>query len=149
MDVSTLFDRMESHAAALGAFDRINTHEPVNAPGGGYTTAIWVNRLDPVSSSGLDSTSVRVEFYIRIYTSRQMEPLDAMDPEVLKRTDLLMAQYTNDFDLGGAVRNVDLLGQHGTPLSAAAGHLNLGGILYRVMTITLPLIVNDVWEQEA
>jgi hypothetical protein len=42
---------------------------------------------------------------------------------------------------------VDLLGQFGTPLSAQAGYVNQDGRLFRIMTITLPLVVNDVWGQ--
>lgn len=148
MDVTTLFDRLASHAATLGVFDRVNTHEPTNAPGQGYTAALWVNAIAPVRASGLNSTSVRVEFMIRLYTPYQTKPLDALDPEVLRNTDLLMAAYSGDFTLGDAVRQVDLLGTYGVGLSAAAGYVNISGTLMRVMTITLPVIVNDVWEQE-
>lgn len=149
MDVTGLFDKLASHTATLGVFDRINTHEPTNAPGAGYTVALWVNNIKPVRSSGLDSTSVRIEFLLRLYTPRVMEPLDAMDPELLRNTDLLLAQYTNDFTLDDSIRSVDLLGTEGPALSADAGYINIGGILYRVMTITLPVIANDVWDQEA
>lgn len=149
MDVPTLFDRMASHAATLGVFDRVNTHEPTNSPGQGYTAAVWVNAIAPVRASGLDATSVRIEFMVRLYTPVVMVPLDALDPELLRNTDLLLNQYSNDFTLGGSIKNVDLLGAHGVGLSAAAGYVNIGGTLMRVMTITLPVIVNDLWEQEA
>jgi len=35
------------------------------------------------------------------------------------------------------------------PLSALAGYLNQDGKLYRVMTVTLPIIINDIWAQVA
>jgi hypothetical protein len=60
-----------------------------------------------------------------------------------------MAAYSGDFELGGNVRNVDLLGQASEGLTAQAGYLEQDGKLYRVMTINLPLIVNDVWNQVA
>lgn len=149
MDATGLFDVLASHVAKLGVFDRVNTHEATNTPGQGYTAALWVNAIAPIRASGLDSTSVRVEFMIRMYTPLVMKPLDAVDPELLRATDLLMAAYSNDFTLDGLIKNVDLLGAHGTGLSAAAGYVNIGGTLMRVMTITLPVIVNDLWEQEA
>lgn len=148
MDVPTIFDALVSHSLTLGVFDRVNTHEPTNAPGQGYTVALWVNGIAPIRSSGLDSTSVRIEFMLRLYTPVQMHPIDALDPELLRNTDLLLAQYSQDFTLGGIVREVDLLGQFGTGLSALAGYVNIDGILMRVMTITLPVIVNDLWDQE-
>jgi hypothetical protein len=47
------------------------------------------------------------------------------------------------------VRNVDLLGAYGAGLSALAGYLNVDNKMFRVVDLTLPLIVNNVWEQVA
>ena len=44
---------------------------------------------------------------------------------------------------------VDLLGMAGSPLGAQAGYINQDGALYRVMTITLPLLITDAWTQAA
>ncbi|MET8987757.1 hypothetical protein ABZW49_20110 [Nonomuraea wenchangensis] len=77
------------------------------------------------------------------------EPADAIDPAMLAALDALMSAYSGDFDLGGRIRNVDLLGQTGPPLSAQAGYLEQDGNTYRVFTVTLPLLINDVWDQEA
>lgn len=151
MDVTTILDKVVSHAAALGVFDQINIHEVTNAPGQGYTAAIWVDQVQPVNSSGLDSTSIRLTLMVRIYTTVQVSPLDVVEPGLLQITDTLMAAYTGDFELGGTVRSVDLLGTSGPGLEARAGYVKMeaDGILSRVMTITLPLIVNDVWSQES
>jgi hypothetical protein len=75
------------------------------------------------------------------------EPQDAIDPGVAAAVDALMAAYSGDFEFGSNVRNVDLLGSAGVPLAAEAGYLNVSGTMYRVMTITLPLIINDLWSQ--
>lgn len=137
-------------ALKLGIFERVNQHEPKNAPGPGLTAAVWVQRIDSIPArSGLDATSVRVEMSVRIYTNMLMEPQDAIDPRVMDAAAQLIGAYTGDFDLGGAVANVDLLGAHGVGLIAQAGYLNQDNKLYRVMTVTVPLILNDVWNQEA
>jgi hypothetical protein len=88
-------------------------------------------------------------FNCRIYTSMLTEPQDAIDPIVLSAVDLLIGEYSGDFDLGGTVRNVDLLGQFGSPLSARAGYLNQDQKLFRVMTLTIPLAINDLWAENA
>jgi hypothetical protein len=75
------------------------------------------------------------------------EPQDAIDPEMLNAVDVLFTAYNGDFDLGGEVRNIDLLGQFSNGLSAQAGYINVSGNNYRVMTITLPMVVNDAWSQ--
>lgn len=150
LNVEALTDAMVSAVAALGYFERINLHEPKRAQAGaGLTAACWVQRIAPVRSSGLASTSGRVEFTLRIYCPMLAEPQDAIDPDVLRATDAVLAAFSGDFTLGGAIREVDLLGQFGNPLSGQAGYIPQDGRLFRVMDITLPLIINDIWNQEA
>jgi hypothetical protein len=147
--VSSIFNGVQSHALSVGHFERVNGHEPKVAPGVGVTCALWVQDITPVKSSGLNSTSVRLEFTVRTYQSMLSEPRDAIDPKMLIAVSTLMAAYSADFTLGGLIRVVDLLGAYGDPMNARAGYLEQDKRLYRVMTITLPLIVNDVWDQVA
>lgn len=147
LNTKVTLNAIASHAMALGLFERVNTHEPKNAPGNGLTVAIWFQNVAPVRASGLAQTSARVEYSVRLYTNMLSDPQDMIDPNLAEAADVLINAYSGDFDLGGNVRSVDLLGMAGVPLSAEAGYLNQDGKNYRVITITLPLIVNDVWEQ--
>jgi hypothetical protein len=148
LDINAIIDGVVSHALTLGLFERVNGHEPANPPGNGLTAAVWVDYIGPhPGASGLAATSARLVLMVRIYSSAQSEPLDAIDPAVTYATGVLMGEYSGDFDLSGAVREVDLLGQAGAPMSAQAGYLNLDGRLYRVVTLTVPVIVSDVWTQ--
>lgn len=144
----SILDRLTSHAMSTGLFERVNTHEPTNAPGNGLTCALWADRIGPVRSSGLNSTSARIIFNVRIYSNMNAEPQDAIDPNVIKAVDTLFTAYSGDFTLGvDDVRHIDLLGVYGIPLEARAGYLKQDGSEYRVVTISVPVIVNDVWEQ--
>jgi len=147
--VRDLLNALVSHAMAIGYFERVNTHEPKSAPGNGLYCAIWVDTIDPVTSSGLAATSGRVAFHIRVYSNMLGEPQDDIDPNILGAVCGLLDDYTGQFELGGAggTRNVDLLGQHGQALSAAAGYVNMDGRIYRVMVIVMPVLVNDLFEQ--
>lgn len=148
VNAATLMDQAASHAASTGRFERVNSHEPKSPPGNGLHAAFWVQSITPIALvSGLDATSARVVLMGRIYKLADTEPMDGTDPDLLDATDNLMSLYSGDFQFGGNVRNVDLLGAHGVALSAEAGYLEVGETLYRVMTITLPLILNDVWSQ--
>lgn len=150
LTVVPLLDALVSHALTRGRFERVNTHEPKNAPGGGLTCAIWVDRIEPQPlGSGLTSTTGRLTFLVRLFSSMLQEPQDAIDPDLLDAVVDLLGAYSGDFTLGGLVRNVDLLGMSGPGLSAQAGYLNQDGKVYRVVTVTLPLIINDIWDQEA
>lgn len=142
-------DAVASHAVATGHFQNVNQHEPKHAPGHGLRAALWVQTYRPARKSGLRSTSMRLEFRLRIYQNMLMEPQDAIDPTVLAATDALFAAYSGDFTLGGLIRQVDLLGSDGNPLSATAGYLAIDQKMHRVMDLTIPLVLNDVYEQEA
>lgn len=145
---AAIFAAVEGHAMASGLFERVNGHEPRNAPGSGLSAAVWFAGLQPVAAaSGLAATSARLLFTVRIYANALQEPQDGIDPSVLGAADTLMAAYSGDFTLGALIRDVDLLGAHGVALSAQPGWLDMGEAKYRTVDITLPMIINDAWPQ--
>lgn len=150
LNIRGILDAVVSHAMASGHFEKVNDHEPANAPSHGLIAAVWTDSLQAVGrASGLASTTVLITFSVRVYTSIQSEPADAIDPNMMAAVDDLCAAYIGDFTLDGLVRQVDVLGAHGQPLLVRAGYIQQSGAIYRVMTVTLPVIVNDLWEQVA
>lgn len=147
-EILSIFRAVESHAQAAGLFERVNLHEPKNAPGNGLSCAIWADNIGPArQQSGLAATSVRIVFNVRLYSNMLQEPQDMIDPNLLGACAALLEDYSGDFTLAGKVESVDLLGKAGIPLQAQAGYINQDGRLMRVMTITLPTIVSDAWSQ--
>jgi hypothetical protein len=146
--VRDLFDKLVSHAQSLGIFQRVLGHEPKSAPQNGLWCAIWVQEIRPVKSSGMGATSGVVELKARVGKSFIAKPEDGIDPAILSAIATLMAEYTGNFTLGGTVRAVDLLGMEGTAMSAVAGYLSIDGKVFRVMEVTLPVIINDLWAME-
>ncbi len=139
---------------AQDVFDAVNTAEPKSAPGSGVTCSIWVQSIGPIVDSGLASTSVRLELSVRIYKSMISPDDDRIDPTMTAAMLSLMEDYSGDFALSiitvaPTVRMIDLLGAHGTPLSADSGYISIDNGLYRVLTLTVPIILNDVWTQAA
>lgn len=148
--VNTIFSNVVSHAAKLGVFRRVNTHEVKSAPGSGLTYVVWVDRIEPVgAASGQAATSGYVVLNGRIYGNAFLKPEDDLDPRILTAATTLINEYTGAFTFGETVRNLDLLGMYGEKLGAQAGYVTIGSTVYRVMTVTIPLIVNDMWEQES
>lgn len=142
-----LFDNLVSFCLKTGHFDAVNTVEPPSPPGNSITAAIWVNAIKPTPQSGLNTVSVTVEFNIRVYPPNVM-PSDQIDPNVMIITSDLYAELIANFDVGGIARNIDIFGAEGSSMSANAAYLALpGGPVYRVMTILLPIVINDVWEE--
>lgn len=147
-DPLPILNAITSHALASGYFERVNGAEPANAPGNGLTAAVWADSVSPIApASGLAATSARIAFMVRVYASMLQDPPDAIDPNILDATSALLVAYSGDFELGGNVRNVDLLGAHGPGLTGQAGYITQDGQLFRVMTITIPVIVSDVFTQ--
>lgn len=149
-EVQTIFDQMQNHALRSALFEQVNTHEPKTHPANAPICAIWVDNIGPQpTESGLAASSVRLIFNVRIYQNMISEPQDAIDPTVLAAAAALMEDYSGDFTLAGNVQSVDLLGRGGVPMQAQAGYINADGQMMRVMTITVPVIVNDAWTQTA
>lgn len=146
-----LVESVASHAMASGYFNRVNQHEPKSPPGLDLTAAVWAASIGPAAGhSGLAATAAYVVLNVRLYTNMLSDPEGMIDPKLMEATDALMAAYSTDFTLDGLVQNIDLLGQGGQTLSAEAGYVQIGNdreSMFRVMTITLPMIIPDAWEQ--
>lgn len=150
LDPTAILNAVQTHALASGYFDRVNGHEPKAAPGNGLSAAVWVDDLVPVAArSGLATVSALLVVNVRLYSNMTQEPQDAIDPNLLLAATALYSAYSGHFTLGGIATNVDLLGAHGRPMRCQAGYLEQDRRLYRVYTITLPIVVDDVWAEAA
>jgi hypothetical protein len=151
LNIRTLRDALQSHALASGWFDAVNGQEPKSPPGQGLTCAVWPQDLHPArGGSGLTSTTVRLPFIVRLYMGITNEPGDEIDPYMIDACDDLGAAYSGGFTLGGLIKQIDLLGAYGDPFSFKAGYQRVeSGTEFRVIDFLLPLIINDLWDQEA
>jgi hypothetical protein len=148
LDVAGIIGAVQSHAASIASIETVVTNEPKSAPGDGISCAIWFSEIAPVpGASGLGSVSVLLTLMVRVMKPMLSQPYGQIDPDMLAVTDLLMAAYAGAFTLGGEVRDVDLLGMYGSKLMARAGYLTLDKYMYRVVDITLPLVINDLWTE--
>jgi hypothetical protein len=148
--ISDLYNAVLTGSMTLGVFSTTSSFEPKTAPDSGLNCAVWVDAIKPITSSGLDQTTGVVSFFIRVYNSMLAEPQDQIDPQILGAVSDLMAAYTGEFDFGhiADVRNIDLLGAYSDGLSAQAGYMEISNKMFRVMVISLPVIVDNMFIQE-
>jgi hypothetical protein len=148
INTTALVNAVASHAVGLGFYRTVATAEPRGTPATGFSAAVWLQRLTPLPRrSGLNVTSALVVLTLRQYGPAQAEPRDTIDARMTDAMDALIAAYTGDFDLGGVAAEIDLLGNYGQALEAVAGYIESGGQLCRVLDLTIPIVVNNAWEQ--
>lgn len=146
--VNALYDAAVSEMQQLGTFRSVNTHEPKSAPGSGLRLSIWIDTIIPVPrGSGLSATSGSVVLLARAYGNALQKPEDEVDPRLTAAASSVINAFSTNFTLGGTIRCVDLLGMYGQSLRAQAGYLTIASTVYRIMTVTVPCIVNDLWNQ--
>lgn len=145
-DFQGLVDAVASYAGETGEFERVATHEPKSRPGNGMTCAIWYDQIAPLAAaSGLNSVSGLITLTLRPQTPFIQQPEDQIDPLIMRAVASLMTKFAGGFTMTGVVRNVDLLGQHSAGLRAKAGYLTQDKTVYRVLDVSLPLVVNDLF----
>jgi len=155
LETGPINDALVSHAQRLGIFDSVNGHEPRSAPGTGLSWALWIQTVRPFAPrSGLAATSLALIYSSRLQIAipKDTVSLDAMDPHLSDAAIAMLASLSADFELDGLLDgNIDLMGATGVQfgLGAEAGYIEQDGTLYRVMTLTIPIIVNDVLLQAA
>lgn len=146
--VIALRDQLLSHAQKLGIFERVAGHEPKSRPGNGMSFTCWAQSIKPLpQASGLAATSGYVVWHSRSMINMLREPQDGIETDLMTAATTLIGEYSGSFTLGGSVRNIDLLGMYGESLSSEMGYLDIDRTLYRVATVVLPVVINDLWTQ--
>lgn len=146
--IDDITDTLVSHAMACPYFDRVNEHEPKDPPGHGLTCAVWLDELAPAPTrSGLSSTTALMTWNARMYSPFVGRAPDEIDRELVKANSDLFIRYAGDLSLGGNVCSIDLRGMTGVSLRSRAGYMTHNQTPYRIFTITIPVIVNDAWDE--
>jgi hypothetical protein len=149
VNLAGLLDALTSHVKTTVKAESVTQYEPEAAPAGkGLSVAVWVGSIRPVrGGSGLDSTTLRAEFVVRLYFPLGVRSQETADRALIGAVDDLGAVISGDFTLGNTVMNVDLLGQYGDGVGGTAGYSVVDGAEYRVFTLLVPLILSDMWPQ--
>lgn len=153
--VDPIFDAVVSDLNRSGYFSQVIDDTVNKAPDGKLTAVVWVQDIGVAQrASGIASSSAMLTFMVRVFANQvsrnSQYVVEPLPRRLLKAVSNLIRRYHDDFDFGGLVRNVDCLGEFvGGGLNATSGYEEIGGSWYRMMTLTVPVIVNDVWTQTA
>tara|TARA_Y100000310_G_scaffold344496_1_gene457567 strand:+ start:1473 stop:1925 length:453 start_codon:yes stop_codon:yes gene_type:complete len=133
---------MQSFLSAGGYSGAAVIGEPKSPPTERLTASIFMASMS-VAELTLTKTRELHVVTVRLYINMMMEPTEDIEGEMADAIQLFGEQLLGDFDLGATIQNIDAGGIFGTALSATWGFLDLGGTMYRIADITVPLIVND------
>lgn len=147
--IASIVTKLRDHAGQLGIFEHVEGHALVNPPPSGLAVGFEFGTLrGGAQFSGLSVTSAVLTWTASIYKTMQSQPADDIELVTPGAAAALINAYSGDYDLGGMVRNIDLLGMTGQGLSADGGYLKMpDGATFRTAVVTIPMIVNDVFEQ--
>lgn len=150
--------KVRDHALETGRFARVNGHEYKHAPGRGLSATVWFEGMRS-ATSGMAATSVGVRLQVRIYapllqegqsSAHAINAQDELDPQIMDAVSELCGAYVSGFTLGGLVRCVDVRGGEGSgaQLEVTSGYADIDRALHRIATISVPIVVNDLWPEE-
>lgn len=142
--LSTVVDKV----SGTGKFETVFPYEPLSAPTETLSAAVFVS--DPVtpiaSTSGLTGADARLVIMVRVLRRASMaSPGEDVDLDALDAADAVMDALAGGYTLGGTVRNVDVLGESGQGLTILPGYATIDKTIFRLMDITVPVEMNNVW----
>lgn len=140
--VQTTLQNIESYLAASGYFQSTQVGEPKKPPEAEFSASVFMSRVSVVELTLNSTIEVHVPT-VRIYRQMFAEPEENIEFDLGRIISQVSSDLLGEYDLGATIRNVDAGGQHGTPLSAQWGYLDVGGTMFRIVDMTVPLIVDD------
>ncbi len=142
-NVKSTLEKIESYLRADGKIPTTTIGEPKNiAPGVQIVGAVYMNRVTVTKVMvGGDTEELHV-VTIRLYRDMLAEPVKTLEVDMATAVQRIVSDLAGEFDLGATIRNVDVAGINGTPISTDWGYVDIGGKMYRNADITLPLIVD-------
>lgn len=140
-DARTTLTLMESYLLKTGMFTHVQIGEPKQPPQG-ITAAVYMAAINTASLSFTAAQEVHV-VAVRLYHWQDADPLEvpslSLDDVLLQLEEALHG----DFSLSATIRDIDFNGVLGAPYDAVFGYLELSGVHYRVVDVTIPLIVDS------
>ena len=146
-NIKNSLDAIASHISRTGYVNDVRIGEPTSPPDAVdkmhaaiYMTSASVAEL--TLSTTIELHVVTVRLYRRAAFG-QGDDAGQVESEMALALSQISSNLIGEFDLGGTLRAIDSGGQYGTGYSATWGYVQLSSTVYRIIDITIPLIVDD------
>ena len=136
---------METYVQNLGLFSTVQIGEPKQALGQGLHAAIYMQSVSIIMIYLGGDTRESHVVQLRIYKDMLAEytdPQNSLEAELASVVSKLMGNMLGDTDLESNIMSIDAGGMDGAAMTAVYGYIEVGGQMYRVVDVSIPLIVN-------
>ena len=132
---------LQSKLQAGGRFKSVSIGEPTDPPDSPHA-AIILRRYENTSTT-LNGSIERRTVIVRIYQKAFVEPRGDVEFLLDDMVSEFMEDIFGDFDLGGAIRNIEPLGVVVDFGYQSVGRAGGNEVMYRLADVSIPMIVDD------
>jgi len=148
LPIREVFSALVTHGRATGKMTAVVIGEYMNPPPDGLVMAVFLRPFGvALTGHGLAATSGHIGLTIRLYHPALCKPISDREIKIAEGADALLRRLNADLDLGGLVRNLDILGEMGEVATWTPGYVTIDAKVSRIADLQLNMIVNDVWPQ--
>ncbi len=134
---------IQNYLAASGRFATTDLGEPESLPDGTQLHARVWNMGRQVAYITQSTVVSLYNIRVRMYRNAFTEPTADIEYMLAESVQDIASDLLGDFDLGATVAYIDAAGIHGRGLRADWGHAPVSGVMFRVVDMTIPIVVND------
>lgn len=144
-DISNSLYAVKTYVQDLGLFQSVQIGEPKQTLGQGFHASVFMESVGVTAIYIGGDTRESHVVNLRIYKnmlSDQSDPQNSLEIDMAVTVSKLMGNILGDTDLESSIMSIDAAGMDGGGMGADYGYADVGGTLYRIADITIPLIVN-------
>lgn len=141
-NIKTTIGQIAGWLQKTGYVKATRVGEPKSPPQGELFASVFMNSVRLVKFYLNGGTQEIHSVQVRLYRNMLADNEDT-EYILAKAVSEITSALLGDFDLGSNIRNVDAAGEHGQGMTATWGYIDVGGTMYRVVDLVLPLVVDD------
>ena len=141
--IKTTLESIQGYLTASGYFHDVQIGEPKQPPAGELAAAIYMSSVNVVLVFANGGTRENHQIMVRIYLNMLSLPEEDIEKRMAEVVSKVTSDLIGDADQRGTVMTIDVGGMHGPALNIRWGHVDVGGTMYRVADMLVPVIVDD------
>ena len=140
--IKSTLQAISDYIQKSGYVQKSTIGEPKAPPSEPVSAAVFLDSV-AVAALTLNGTIEVHTVTLRLYMDMLGDPTEDIEFGMAEVVSNISSDLLGEYDLGASIRNVDAAGMHGSPLRATWGYVDVGGKMFRIVDMSIPLIVDD------